>query len=100
MIEVTAMSIEERETVSDALQANETLDPSVEVAQGSSAVEPSTATTPDIAAGPPNVESSSTDESCGAYIARKWESSQSTEPWAADVNRFWYAYVKATFFSR
>ena len=38
VIEVTAMSIEERETVTDALQANETLDPSVEVAQGSSAV--------------------------------------------------------------
>ena len=73
VIEVTAMSIEERETVTDALQANETLDPSVEVAKGSSAVEPSTATTPEIAAGPPNVESSSTDESCGAYIARKWE---------------------------
>ena len=73
VVEVTAMGTEERETVTDASQVNKTQDLSVEVVQGPSAVEPHTVTTPDNAAGPPNVESSSTDESCGAYFARKWE---------------------------
>ena len=73
VVKVAAMYTEERETVTDASRVNETPDPSVEVAQGPSAVEPNAVTTPANAAGPPNAESSSTDESCGAFIARKWE---------------------------